>query len=160
AAAPAPPVPGRLVMFIGVDISGSFMNGRYFDDSIEFLARYIYAHVNGVGGMEMPHSLFVGSIGGGRKDQAKTLFPIQTFQNRSIEQIEAELRTMFPKQKENPFTDFNAFFDQVADMVETRKLILKPLSIVLLTDGEPDLGGESRSAKFRSITLKPLENLS
>jgi len=160
ATAPSPPVPGRLVMFIGVDISGSFMNGRYFDDSIEFLARYIYAHVNGIGGMEVPHSLFVGSIGGVRKDEAKTLFPIQTFQNRSVEQIEAELRVLFPKRKENPFTDFNAFFSQVADMVETRKLILKPLSIVLLTDGEPDLGGASRSAKFRSITLKPLENLS
>ena len=24
---------GRLVMFIGVDISGSFMHGRYFNDS-------------------------------------------------------------------------------------------------------------------------------
>jgi len=51
-------------MFIGVDISGSFMDGRYFDDSIEFLARYIHAHLNGLGGMEIPNALFVGSIGG------------------------------------------------------------------------------------------------
>jgi hypothetical protein len=41
---------GRLVMFIGVDISGSFKDGRYFDDSIHFLARYIYAHLKGYEG--------------------------------------------------------------------------------------------------------------
>jgi hypothetical protein len=158
-AAPSAP-PGRLVLFIGVDISGSFMNGRYFDDSIEFLARYIHAHLNGLGGMEIPHSMFVGSIGGVNKGEAKTLFPIQTFQDRNVQEIEAQLRLIFPKKKENPFTDFNAFFAQVADMVSSRKLILKPVSIVLLTDGKPDLGGESRSAKFRSIRLKPLENLS
>ena len=156
----AAPEPGRLVLFIGVDISGSFMNDRDFDNSIHFLARYIYAHLNGFGGMEIPHSLFVGSIGGVNKGEAKTLFPIQTFQNRSIEQIEAQLVTIFPKKKQNPFTDFNAFFTQVADMVDAKKLILKPLTIVLITDGKPDLGGEGRSAKFRNIQLKPLENLS
>ena len=83
---------GRLVMFVGVDISGSFMHGKYFDDSIAFLARYIHAHLNGLGEMEVPHSLFVGSIGGVKQDEAKTLYPIETFQDRSIEQIEAEDR--------------------------------------------------------------------
>ena len=34
----------RLSMFIGVDISGSFVNGKYFDDSLKFLATYIYSH--------------------------------------------------------------------------------------------------------------------
>ncbi len=151
---------GRLVLFIGVDISGSFMNGKDFDDSIEFLARYIHAHLNGLGGMEIPHSMFVGSIGGVKKGEAKTLFPIQTFQDRSVEEIGAQLRGLFPRKQENPFTDFNAYFEQVAEMVQSRKLILKPVSIVLITDGKPDLGGTSRSAKFRSIRLKPLENLS
>jgi hypothetical protein len=151
---------GRLVLFIGVDISGSFMNGEYFDDSIEFLARYIHAHLNGLGGMEIPHSLFVGSIGGVRKGEPKSLYPIQMFQDRTVEQIEAQLRELFPREKSNPFTDYNAYFEQVADMVSTRKLILKPVSIVLLTDGQPDLGGTSKTARFRSIELKPLENLS
>ncbi len=151
---------GRLVLFIGVDISGSFMDGKYFDNSIEFLARYIHAHLNGLGGMEIPHSMFVGTIGGVSKGEAKTLFPIQTFQDRTVEEIEAQLRVLFPRKKENPFTDFNAFFAQVADMVDSKKLILKPISIVLLSDGMPDLGGVSRSAKFRGIRLKPLENLS
>ena len=156
------PVPnaGRLVLFIGVDISGSFMNTKDFDDSIEFLAHYIHAHLNGLGGMEIPHSMFVGSIGGVKKGEAKTLFPIQTFQDRTVEEIEAQLRVRFPRKQENPFTDFNAYFAQVAEMVDAKKLILKPISIVLLTDGKPDLGGTSRSAKFRGIRLKPLENLS
>ena len=151
---------GRLVMFVGVDISGSFMGGRYFDDSIHFLAYYIHAHLNGYGGAEVPHSLFVGSIGGEKQDEAKTLYPIQTFQDRTIEQIEAQLREIFPKRRVNKFTDFNSFFEQVSDMVDTRKLILKPISIVLLTDGVPDLGGNSRSEKFRNLKLKPLERLS
>jgi hypothetical protein len=29
-----------------------------------------------------------------------------------------------------------------------------------VTDGKPDLGGANRAAKFRSIRLRPLENLS
>ena len=159
ASAPAA-APGRLVVFIGVDISGSFMNGKYFDDSIEFLARYIHAHLNGLGGLEIPHSLFVGTIGGVKKGEAKTMFPIQTFQDRSVEQIEAQLRTLFPPKQVNPFTDFNAFFVQVADLVDAKKLILKPISIVLVTDGKPDLGGASRTERFRRITLRPLEKLS
>jgi hypothetical protein len=159
-AKPAEAPTGRLVMFIGVDISGSFMNAKYFDDSIDFLAHYIHAHLNGLGGMEVPHSLFVGSIGGVKKGEAKTLYPIQTFQDRSVEQIEAQLRTIFPRKRENPFTDYNAFFAQVSDLVEAKRLILKPLSIVLITDGDPDLGGNNRAAKFRGIRLRPLENLS
>ena len=155
-----PATPGRLVLFVGVDISGSFMDGKYFDDSLEFLARYIHAHLNGLGGMEVPYALFVGSIGGVKKGEPKTLYPIQMFQDRSVEQIEAQLHECFPRTRANPFTDYNAFFAQVADMVDQKRLILKPISIVLLTDGNPDLGGTSRKAKFRNLTLSPLEYLS
>ena len=151
---------GRLVMFIGVDISGSFKDGRYFDDSIHFLARYIYAHLKGYDGIELPHSLYVGTIGGDSKEDVKTLYPIQTFEDRSIEQIEGQLYTIFPRNRVNPYTDFNSFFQQVADMVDQKKLILKPLSIVLLTDGVPDLGGGTRDERFRNLKLKPLESLS
>jgi hypothetical protein len=160
AALPEAPKPGRLVLFVGVDISGSFMDSKNFDDSIEFLAHYIHAHLNGLGGMEVPGAMFVGSIGGVKKGEAKTLYPIQTFQDRSIEEIEAQLRLLFPRKQENPFTDFNAYFAQIADMVSSKRLILKPISIVLMTDGKPDLGGSSRAQKFRSIKLSPLENLS
>ena len=157
---PPPPGAGRLVLFVGMDISGSFMRGGYFDDSIRFLARYLYGHLNGIAGMEVPNALFVGSIGGEKKDEAKTLFPIQTFEDLSIEQIEAKLREIFPRSRENQFTDYNSFFEQVSDLVDTKKLILKPLSIVLLTDGVPDIGGNTRSEKFRNLELKPLERLS
>ena len=161
--APSGPPTPRLVMFIGVDISGSFMHGKYFDDSIDFLARYIHAHLNGLGGMEVPHSLFVGSIGGQKQDEAKTLYPIETFQDRSVEQIEAKLKELFPKTKVNTFTDFNAFFEQVGDMIDMKKLLLKPISIVLLTDGDPDLGdasGGSSADKYRKLSVTPLEGLS
>lgn len=151
---------GRLVLFVGVDISGSYMNGRYFDDSIRFLARYIHGHLNGYGGLEIPHSLFVGSIGGDKEEEAKTLYPIQTFQDRSIEQLEGELRTIFPRGRVNKYTDFNSFFEQVADLVDTKKLILKPISIVLFSDGVPDVGGSTKAEKFRNLKLKPLEGLS
>jgi hypothetical protein len=162
ASQPAAPNP-RLVMFVGVDISGSFMRGRYFDDAIDFLAHYVYGHLNGLGEMEKPHSLFVGSIGGRNQDEAKTLYPIETFQNRDVEQIKAELRQIFPKGRENEFTDFNAFFEQVADMIGQKKLLLKPISIVLLTDGDPDMGenADTRAmAKFRNLQVSPLESLS
>lgn len=168
AARPADVPAPRLVMFVGVDISGSFMNGHYFDDSIQFLARYIYGHLNGVGDMEVPVALFVGSIGGYKKDEPKTLYPIEAFQNRSIEQIEARLHEIFPKGRVNHYTDFNAFFTQVGDMIDQKKMLLKPISIVLLTDGDPDLGegtasastGADRAAKFRSLSVTPLEGLS
>ena len=139
---------GRLVMFVGVDISGSFKGGRYFDDSIHFLARYIYAHLNGYDGLEVPHSLFVGTIGGETKEDVKTLYPIQTFQDRSIEQIEGQLYEIFPRRRVNKYTDFNSFFEQVSDMVDSKKLILKPLSIVLLSDGVP---GSSVFGWFHSL---------
>jgi len=74
-------------MFVGIDISGSFLRSKNFDDSLEFLANYIYAHIKGYGGLEIPHSLFVGSIGGAKADEAKTFFPIQTFQYLDIKQI-------------------------------------------------------------------------
>lgn len=154
---------GRLVMFIGVDISGSFMRGRYFNDSIAFLARYIHAHLNGLGDMEVPHSLFVGSIGGVKQDEAKTLYPIEKFQDRSVEEIETELHQIFPSTRVNTYTDFNAFFSQVGDMIDQKKLLLKPISIVLLTDGDPDMGdagGGSAADKFRRLSVSPLEGLS
>ena len=59
----------RRYMFEGVDVSGSFMNGEYFDDSIDFLAHYIYGHLNNLGGLEVPNVLFVSSIGGARANE-------------------------------------------------------------------------------------------
>ncbi len=67
------------MLFIGVDISGSFKSTGYFKDSMRFLAHYIYTHVNGFGGTKIPSSLFVGSIGGVKPDEPKTILPHPDF---------------------------------------------------------------------------------
>jgi hypothetical protein len=148
----------RLSMFVGLDISGSFMNGDYYDDSIEFLAHYLYSHLNGLGGLEMPKALYVSSIGGARANEPKTFYPIQTFKNKSIVEIQETLREIFPKEEPNPFTDYNAFFEQIAQTVKNKKLVLRPVSVVMISDGIPDIMKEGKT-DYRSIIVKPLENL-
>jgi hypothetical protein len=148
----------RLSMFIGLDISGSFMKTKYFDDSIDFLAHYLYAHLNGLGGLEVPNVLFVSSIGGALENEPKTFYPIQTFQNKSIEEIAAKLREIFPKSVANPYTDYNAFLEQVALTVRNKNLVLRPISIVMVTDGIPDVKHNGET-DFRSLVVKPLEQL-
>ncbi len=149
----------RSVLIVGADISGSFLKGRYFEDALDFMAHYIYGHLRGLGGLEVPYALFVGSIGGIKADEPKTLFPIQYFENESIAGIRAKLARIFPKNKMNPFTDYNAFFNQVSATIQNRKLILKPISIVLLSDGILDMPG-TRDENFKKINLSSLENLS
>jgi len=148
----------RLSMFIGVDVSGSFMNGEYFDDSIDFLAYYIYAHLNGLGKLEVPNVLFVSSIGGARANEPKTFHPIQAFENKSVGEIKAKLLEIFPRENPNPFTDYNAFFEQVALTIKNKNLVLRPVTIVMLSDGIPDVRWNGRT-DFRSIVVKPLEKL-
>jgi hypothetical protein len=149
----------RLAMFVGVDISGSFMNGEYFDDSIDFLAHYLYCHLNGLGDLDVPSALFVSSIGGAHANEPKTFFPIQTFENKSVAEITTELRKIFPKENPNPFTDYNAFLEQIAVMVKNKNLALRPISIVMISDGIPDVV-RSGKTDYRSIVVKPLEKLS
>ncbi|MBN1113865.1 MAG: hypothetical protein JXA66_00850 [Oligoflexia bacterium] len=150
----------RLSMFIGVDISGSFLRGKYFEDSITFISHYIYAHLNGMGGLDVPNVLFVGSLGGSAADEPKTFYPIQTFEGKSIEEINAKLKEIFPKNKENAFTDFNAFFKQIEVFVKTKNLVLRPISIIMISDGKPDVPNKNIEQALRTIDLKPLELLS
>ena len=149
----------RLSLFIGVDISGSFINSGYFDESLNFLAHYIYAHLQGVDDMEEPNVLFVSSIGGAQPDEPKTFFPIQTFENKSVEEIEASLHDIFPDTVQNPITDFNAFFEQVALTLRNKNLVLRPVSVVMVSDGVPDVKKDGET-DFRSLDLSPLEQLS
>lgn len=148
----------RLSMFVGVDISGSFINGGYFDDSIDFLANYLYGHLNGYGGLEIPRVLFVSSIGGARVNEPKTFYPIQSFENKSVEEIAQKLREIFPKSESNPFTDYNAFFEQVALTTKNKNLVLRPISIVMISDGIPDVKRNGKT-DFGSLVVKPLEKL-
>ncbi len=148
----------RLSLIVGVDISGSFLKSGLYDDAINFLAHYLYAHLNGLGGLEVPNALFVSSIGGATLDEPKTFYPKQTFEKKSIKEIAQTLREIFPKGTVNPFTDYNAFFEQIAITVKNKKLVLRPVSIVMISDGIPDIKMEGRT-NFRSIKLKPLEGL-
>lgn len=153
----------RLSMFIGVDISGSFVNSGSYENSIKFLANYIYAHVNGIGEFEEPNVLFVSSIGGVDVAETKTFYPIHTFQNRSVEAIEEYLFELYPKNQLEPNTDFNAFFEHVARTVENQNLLLRPISVVLISDGIPDYRtetGEMVVRNFEDINVNMLERLS
>jgi hypothetical protein len=123
------------------------------------MAHYIYAHLNGLGNAEIPHALFVSSIGGAKANEPKTFFPIQTFQNKSIAEIKSKLKEIFPKNIENPYTDYNAFMEQVALTVKNKNLVLRPITIVMISDGIPDVKKDGKT-DFRSIVLEPLETLS
>jgi len=150
----------RLVMFVGVDISGSFMKTReeHFDDAMEFLSHYLYSHLNGLGGLEKPSVLFVSSIGGAKPNEPKTFYPIQTFEGKSVEEIRDKLDEIFPKVNPNNFTDYNAFFEQIALTAKNKNLVLRPISIVMISDGIPDVKREGKT-DFRSLEVKPLERL-
>ncbi len=148
----------RQTMFVGVDISGSYMNNGHFHDSMEFLSYYIYGHLNGVGGMEKPAALFVSSIGGATEGEPKTFFPIQSFENKTVPEIQATLTELFPKEDPNPFTDYNAFFEQVSFTVRSKNLVLRPITIVMISDGIPDVSREGRTS-YAAVELKPLERL-
>lgn len=149
----------RLVMFVGMDVSGSYLRGPHFQDSMDFLAHYLYAHLKGLGGLEIPSALFVGRLGGMRKGEAKTLFPIETFQDKSVEEIAEKLKEIIPLKKEDPYTDLNAFVEQVTDTVRNRKMILKPITVVMISDGIVDLPGQ-KGKDYRKIDISPLEKLS
>jgi len=148
----------RLSMFVGMDISGSFVNGGYFNDGIDFLSHYLYAHLNGLGGLEKPNVLFIGSIGGATADEPKTFYPIQTFENKPIESIAEKLNEIFPKEALNAFTDYNAFFEQVALTVKNKNLLMRPISIVMVSDGVPDVKSEEVT-DIRTMNIQPLERL-
>jgi len=154
--------PANSTMIVGIDVSGSFRDSRLYDDAVQFISYYIYANLNGYGGLKTPTALFVSSVGGVRAGEPKSFHPINDFQGRSIEQIQSDLRAWFPQT--DPYTDFNAFFERVASLVKERGLILAPLNVVVLSDGEPDVPPGTRLAAnqnpYTRINLQPLEFLS
>jgi len=149
----------RLSMFIGVDVSGSYVNSGNYEKSLDFLAHYIYAHLHGLGDLEKPNVLFVSSIGGANPGEPKAFYPIQVFQHKSVSNIRKKLNEYFPKKKQNDLTDFNAFFEQIALTIRNKNLVLRPVSVVMLSDGIPDVKKNGKT-DFRSINLHPLEQLS
>jgi len=152
----------RMTLFIGVDVSGSFQRSGDYDNAISFLAYYIYGHLNGLGGLTKPRELFVGAIGGKNKDEPKAFHPIHDFQGKDIAQIETNLREWFTPT--DTLTDFNSFFQQVARIAKERNLILAPITVMVVSDGVPDVGSAGTQAKpqmvYQKIDLSPMEYLS
>jgi len=150
----------RQTMFIGLDTSGSFQRAGY-DDAVAFLAYYIYGHLNGLGGLSRPRDLFVAAVGGKDVDETKAFRPIHDFAGKSVEQIAADLKAWFPPS--DAMTDFNAFFRRVAGIVKERGLVLRPLGIVIVSDGIPDVAATTfrpgSPEAYRQIDLGPLEYL-
>jgi hypothetical protein len=151
---------GNQVVFIGMDISGSFKSTPHYEDSIKFISHYIYARVRAMGDLKPIGSLFVGSIGGAKVGEPKTFYPIQMFQYKSIPEIEKQLHEIFPSKVTNKFTDFNAYFEQVATFMRNKKLLMKSTDIILLSDGVPDAPTPEGKTNYKMIDLKPFENLS
>jgi hypothetical protein len=148
----------KSTLVIGLDVSGSFRKGGHFDDAIDFAALYIYAHMKGYNELRRPTEIFVGTMGGQRTGEAKTFHPIQDLTGKSPSQIAASLRAWFPE--DDPITDYNAFFQRVAVHVQRQNLGLAPLSIVMFSDGIPDIPGARGDDLYRRINLGPLEYIS
>ncbi len=166
---------GRSTLVVGIDVSGSFQSGGRYENSIDFASHYIYAHLNGLGGLRVPTSLFVGSVGGEDPNEWKSFQPIHTFQGKSVPEIAAYLRKQYPSN--DGITHFNPFFERVATLVKRNNLVLAPLEIVVLSDGMPDLkttagtsgrgprprvpaGTNLEDERWTEINVAPLEYLS
>lgn len=152
----------RLTLFVGVDVSGSFYNTPQYKDALSFLSYYIYGHLNGVGGLQRPRALFVGSVGGEAPNEPKTFFPIHEFERKSIPEIEAKLTEIFTVHGDR-ITDFNTFFRKVSEVVRKQNLILTPIALVIVSDGIPDFPGakgkELAKDTYKAIDVSPLEYL-
>jgi hypothetical protein len=151
----------RQVLFVGVDVSGSFQRSGYYDNAITFLAHYLYGHLNELGGLWKPRDLFVATVGGAAGDDPKAFHPIHDLEGKDIPQIEASLRAWFAPTDKH--TDFNAFFRQIARIVKERNLHLTPITVLVLSDGIPDVPGQSGlspAALYRHIDLTSLDYLS
>ena len=160
---PAPEVESvpRSTLFVGIDVSGSFQKEGRYDDAMTFAAHYIHAHLAGAGDLEQPRALFVGAIGGEKPGQPQSFHPIHDFEGKPAERIEADLREWFPP--DDNFTDFTAFFQRAAALVKRQNLVLAPVTLVLLTDGVPDVGPggppADAAARYATIDLDALEYL-
>jgi hypothetical protein len=152
----------RLTLFIGVDVSGSFTTTPHFKDALSFLSYYIYGHLNGVGGLQRPRALFVGSVGGEAPNEPKAFFPVHEFERKSVPEIEAKLAEIFSVRGDR-ITDFNTFFRKVSEVVRKQNLILTPLAVVIVSDGIPDIPGtkgkELARETYKAIDVSSLEYL-
>jgi hypothetical protein len=102
----------------------------------------------------------VTAIGGKDNREPKSFHPIHEFNNKDVRQIEADLKKWFPPT--DTLTDFNVFFEQVARTAKERNLVLAPITVVVVSDGVPDVPGMKfgTPASYAQIDLSPLDYLS
>lgn len=148
-------------IFIGIDVSASFFRSGYYEKAIKFISYYIYGHLNRLGGLSQPKTLFVASIGGFSPDEPKSFRPIHDFESKSVEQIEKDLKEwLIPRQT---ITDFNVFFERIKELIQKKNLILTPINIVIVTDGEPTRytsdGKNVIKVPYNKINISSLEYL-
>src|SRR5256885_2474681 len=152
--------PPRSTLSVGVDTGGSFRSA--YDDDLTFVAHYLYGHLHELGGLSKPRDLFVTAIGGRDNREPKSFHPIHEFNNKDVKQTEADLRKWFPPT--DTLTDFNVFFQQGARTVKERNLVLAPITVMVVSDGVPDVhNGTIKSgtpASYQQINLSPLDYLS
>ena len=152
----------RMTLFVGVDTSGSFRSSGSYDDSMSFLAHYIYGHLHQLGELEVPREMFVAAIGGQDPDEPKSFHPIHDFEGKEIPEIERDLREWFTP--DDALTDFNPFFQQVARIAKDRNLVLAPITIMIVSDGVPDFSvpgaAAGSKAMYEKIDLASLEYIS
>ncbi len=153
----------KSTIFIGIDVSGSYAQTDYFKDGVRFLSYYIYGHLNGNGGLTIPTDLYVGGIGGDSLNDPQSFFPIHDFRELSPAEIENKLIQEFAHQRDR-LTDFNVFFQRVRELVKQKNLVLAPISLVLLTDGMPEVVKNKTNKKiikelYEKVDLSPLEYL-
>jgi hypothetical protein len=149
----------RSTLFVGIDTSGSFRSS--YDDALTFVAHYLYGHLREFGGLAKPRDLFVTAIGGKDDREPKSFHPIHEFDNKDVGQIETDLRKSFPPT--DTLTDFNVFFEQIARTVKDRNLVLAPITVMVVSDGVPDVRGGMKSGSpdsYRQVDLSPLDYLS
>lgn len=154
--------PAAATLIIGLDVSGSFRDAKLYDDAVQFAALYIYSHLNSLDHLKPPTALFFGPVGGARPGETKPFRPINDFQGRTPDQIASDIRGWFPAT--DAYTDFNVFFQRVAELIKERGLILAPVNVVVLSDGIPDVPPGTRLAAgqnpYTRISVDPLEFLS
>src|SRR5262249_30361950 len=121
-----------------------------------------YGHLHELGGLSKPRDLFVTAIGGKNDNEPKSFHPIHDFNGKSVKQIETDMRRWFPPT--DTLTDFNVLFRQVARTVKERNLVLAPITVMMISDGVPDVpDGTIKSgsaAAYQQLDLSPLDYLS
>src|SRR5207237_3652441 len=62
--------------------------------------------------------------------------------------------------KSDHYTDFNTFFRQVAIISQKLNLALTPNTVLLVSDGIPDIPGLNGGDRYQAIDVSPLEFIS